>query len=166
MNGYIGITSREWFQFISANNIHSEINFWRKNTNQFKVLKQGEPFFFLVKNEKGIKTEREVLGVATYERFEVNSVDEAWEKYREGNGDLEKESYIARMEAMFNTDLKTSEIGCVILSNFKVFRQPVKLVQSISIFKTVSFLARQLQVMKLKKSKMLDLKHIAMSFEN
>ena len=127
MNGYISITSREWFQFLSANNIHSEINFWRKNTNQFKVLKQGELFFFLVKNEKGIKTEREVLGVATYERFEVNSVDEAWGKYREGNGDLEKESYIARMEAMFNTDLKTSKIGCIILSNFKVFHQPVKL---------------------------------------
>ena len=127
MNGYIGVTSREWFQFLSANDIHSEINFWRKNTNQFKVLEQGESFFFLVKNEKGVKTEREVLGMATYERFEVNSVDEAWEKYREGNGDLEKESYIVRMKAMFNADLTTSNIGCIILSNFKVFRQPVKL---------------------------------------
>ena len=127
MNGYIGVTSREWFQFLSANDIHSEINFWRKNTYQFKVLEQGESFFFLVKNEKGVKTEREVLGMATYERFEVNSVDEAWEKYREGNGDLEKESYIVRMKAMFNADLTTSNIGCIILSNFKVFRQPVKL---------------------------------------
>ena len=127
MKGYIAITSREWFQFLKGKNIQTELNFWRKNTNQFKVLEPGDPFFFLVKNEKGVKSEREILGMATYERFEVNSVDEAWEKYREGNGDFEKNSYIARMETMFKTELKESKIGCIILSNFKVFHNPVRL---------------------------------------
>lgn len=55
MNGYIGITSREWYEFLVEHQIHNEINFWRKNTNQFKVLKPGEPFFFLVKNVRELK---------------------------------------------------------------------------------------------------------------
>jgi len=127
MNGYIGITSREWFEYLTEHQIHNEINFWRKNTNQFKVLKQGEPFFFLVKNPKGIKTERQVLGYATFERFETNTVQNAWDTYKEGNGDQSFEDFMARMEEMFKTNLQNEEIGCIILSNFKVFQQPVLL---------------------------------------
>lgn len=127
MNGYIGITSREWFEYLMAHQIHNEINFWRKNTNQFKVLKQGEPFFFLVKNLKGIKTERQVLGCATFERFETNTVQGAWDRYKEGNGDRSFGDFIARMEEMFKTNLQDEEIGCIILSDFKVFPQTVLL---------------------------------------
>ncbi|MER1985732.1 MAG: HNH endonuclease [Solibacillus sp.] len=127
MNGYIGITSREWFEYLVEHQIHNKINFWRKNTNQFKVLKQGEPFFFLVKNSKGIKTERQVLGCAIFERFETSTVQEAWDKYKDGNGDQTFEGFIARMEKMFKTNLQNEEIGCIILSDFKVFPQPVLL---------------------------------------
>lgn len=127
MNGYIGITSREWFEYLVENPIHNEINFWRKNTNKFKVLKQGEPFYFLVKNRKGITTERQVLGCATFERFETMTVQEAWDSYKEGNGDRSYEDFIARMEGMFKVDLQNEKIGCIILSNFKVFHQPVLL---------------------------------------
>lgn len=127
MGGYIGITSREWFEYLAESQIHNEINFWRKNTNQFKVLKQGEPFFFLVKNIRGIKAERQVLGFATFKRFEVNTVQEAWNIYKEGNGDYIFEDFIARMENMFKTKFQNEEIGCIILSDFKVFSQPVLL---------------------------------------
>src|SRR5690625_6427804 len=81
MKGYIGVTSREWFTYLSQNNNIDEVNFWRKNTNNFRVLTEGESFFFLVKNEKRNKGERVVLGKAIFERFEVLSVDEAWNKY-------------------------------------------------------------------------------------
>lgn len=47
------------------------------------MLKPGEPFSFLVKNGKGIKTERQVLGYATFERFEINTVHAAWDTYKE-----------------------------------------------------------------------------------
>lgn len=127
MKGYVGVTSREWYQYLAANEIVGEINFWRKNTNQFKVLQQGEPFFFLVKNEKGVKTEREVLGMAIFERFEVNSVTQAWAKYGHCNGDVSMDNFISRMEEMFKTDLNQNEIGCIILSNFKNFSQPIRL---------------------------------------
>ena len=126
MSGYIGVTSYEWFDYLSNVNYKDSINFWRKNTNRFKAIEQGSPFFFLVKNKKGIKTERQLLGMATFERFEVNTLDEAWDKYRDGNGDQTKESFISRMEIMFDTNAE-NKIGCIILSDFTVFKQPVLL---------------------------------------
>ncbi|WP_431027792.1 hypothetical protein [Lysinibacillus sp. LZ02] len=127
MNGYIGITLREWFGYLVEHQMDHEINFWQKNINRFKMLKQGEPFFFLVKNPKGIKTERQLLGYATFERFETNTIQVAWDKYKEGNGDYIFEDFIARMEDIFKTKLQYEEIGCIILSDFKVFSQLVLL---------------------------------------
>jgi hypothetical protein len=127
MKGYIGVTSREWFTYLSNENYVGEVNFWRKNTNNFNVLTKGEPFFFLVKNENGVKGERSVLGKATYERFEVLSVSEAWEKYGQGNGDEDKESFVTRMKSMFDTDTVNGEIGCIVLSDFQPFVNPVYL---------------------------------------
>ncbi|MCM3572507.1 HNH endonuclease [Mesobacillus subterraneus] len=127
MAGYIGVTARKWFTYLSSSNGINEVNFWRKNTDNFNVLKQGEPFFFLVKNEKGVRGERAVLGTAAYERFEKLTVNEAWDRYRNGNGDEEKDEFITRMNEMFETDKCKGEIGCIILSDFKVFDNPVYL---------------------------------------
>lgn len=127
MKGYIGVTAREWFTYLSQTNNFVEVNFWRKNTNNFRILTKGEPFFFLVKNEKGNKGERAILGKAIYERFEVLSVDNAWNKYGIGNGDENKDSFIARMNKMFETDTNNGQIGCIILSDFQQFDNAVYL---------------------------------------
>lgn len=127
MKGYIGVTSREWFTYLSQSNNLDEVNFWRKNTNNFKALKKGESFFFLVKNKKDIKGERAVLGRAIYERFEVLSVNEAWNNYGVRNGDESKDSFTARMNKMFETDTNNSQIGCIILSDFQPFESAVYL---------------------------------------
>ena len=127
LKGYIGVTSREWFTYLSLNPGIKEVNFWRKNTDNFNALTQGETFFFLVKNKKGVQGERTVLGKATYERFEVLTVIEAWEKYRNANGDEDKNSFIARMNDMFETDPHNGTIGCIILSDFQAFDTPVYL---------------------------------------
>jgi hypothetical protein len=127
MKGYIGITSREWFTFLANYKGVNEVNFWRKNTNNFNVLQPGEPFFFLVKNDKYVRGERAILGMATYLRYEVLTVDKAWEKYSNGNGDESKDSFYSRMNKMFDTDAHTGEIGCIILTDFQVFDNPVYL---------------------------------------
>ena len=127
MKGYIGVTSREWFEYLSNNRGINEVNFWRKNTNNFNVLTMGEPFYFLVKNESGIKGERAVLGKATFERFEVLTVNEAWDKYEQENGNKDKESFVTRMNSMFETDSDNGEIGCIILSDFQPFVNSVYL---------------------------------------
>ncbi|MGG0250726.1 hypothetical protein ABEY24_20625 [Peribacillus frigoritolerans] len=41
MKGYIGVTSREWFTYLSNNEGINEVNFWRKNTANFNVLTEG-----------------------------------------------------------------------------------------------------------------------------
>lgn len=127
VKGYIGVTSREWFTYLSQSNNLEEVNFWRKNTNNFKALKKGESFFFLVKNKKDIMGERAVLGKAIYERFEVLSVNEAWNNYGIRNGDESKDSFTARMNKMFGTDTINSQIGCIILSDFQPFKNAVYL---------------------------------------
>ncbi|MFE4120080.1 HNH endonuclease [Priestia sp. YIM B13486] len=127
MKGYIGVTSREWFAYLAKKDNIDEINFWRKNTANFNVLTKGEPFFFLVKNDKGIQGERLVLGKATFERYEVLTVAEAWNKYRNANGDEDRERFIKRMNDMFGTDTYIAEIGCIILSDFQTFDNPVYL---------------------------------------
>lgn len=129
MKGYIGVTSREWFAYLAKkdNDNIDEVNFWRKNTANFNVLTKGEPFFFLVKNEKSVKGERLVLGKAIFERYEVLTVDEAWNKYRNANGDVDRARFIKRMSDMFGTDTYMAEIGCIILSKFQTFDNPVYL---------------------------------------
>lgn len=127
MEGYIGVTSREWFTYLSKKEQIGEVNFWRKNTNNFKQLSIGDPFFFLVKNEKGSKGERAVLGTAAFERFEVLTLDEAWDMYGYGNGDPSKEYFFDRMQGMFGGAKRIEKIGCIILSNMRIFDTPVLL---------------------------------------
>jgi len=127
LEGYIGVTSREWFTFLSKNEPTGEINFWRKNTNNFKRLSKGDPFFFLVKNEKGVKGERYVLGSASFERFEVLALNEAWNRYEEGNGDSRKEYFLKRMKNMFGNINNIEKTGCIILSDMQTFDTPVLL---------------------------------------
>lgn len=127
MNGYIGVTSREWFMTLSNINMQGEINFWRKDVRAFKCLKEGDSFFFLVKNEKGRKGERKILGKAVYIRYETLTIDEAWNKYKSGNGYENQDSFLKTMKKMFNKKTTLDKIGCIILSNFKVFDIPVYL---------------------------------------
>ncbi|MED1471779.1 HNH endonuclease [Bacillus salipaludis] len=49
------------------------------------------------------------------------------DRYRNANGDEDKESFIGRMNTMFGTDAPTGQIGCIILTDFKVFDNPVYL---------------------------------------
>jgi hypothetical protein len=134
MKGYIGVTSREWYTYLSTNPGIKEVNFWRKNTNNFNVLRAGEPFFFIVKNDKRGSGERAVLGKATYVRYEVLTVDEAWDKYRNGNGDENRESFESRMSEMFGTVMYTGKIGCIILTDLQTFDNPVYLSNTNVIF--------------------------------
>lgn len=126
MKGYIAVTSREWFEFLSMLNPKGEVNFWRKNTRNFKILKNGEFLFFLVKNKKGVKKERFVKGMAVFERYEVNTIEETWREYGVCNGERDKQSLNRRLSDIYNSN-ELQKIGCIILSNFKVFDRPVLL---------------------------------------
>jgi hypothetical protein len=52
MKGYIGVTTKEWFTYLSNNKDMQEVNFWRKDVRNFNSLTKGDPFFFLVSKRK------------------------------------------------------------------------------------------------------------------
>jgi len=130
--GYIGVTNRNWFMYLKENSKNQEINFWRKNISNFKFLEVGEPFFFLVKNDYGLKTdvslktERQVLGYGIYKRFEVLDINIAWDKYKNGNGIISKNEYINMLRNVIEKD--NGDIGCIILDGIKIFNNPVVLI--------------------------------------
>ena len=47
MRLYIGITDRDWYQFLSARPALDEVNFWQPSGSRaFRMLQPGEPFLF------------------------------------------------------------------------------------------------------------------------
>lgn len=127
MKGYIGVTDREWFNNLKSQYILNEVNFWRKNTNNFKSIVEGEKFFFLVKNDKTNKRERKILGSATFVRYEVITVSKAWGKYKWGNGVNTIDEFYSKMKKLYEVDLKESTIGCIILKDLEFFTNEVLL---------------------------------------
>lgn len=127
--GYIGITTRSWFEYIKENNFTEEVNFWRKNTNDFKVIKKGEPFFFLVKNFADIKSERKIEGFGLYEKYEVLTIAQAWDKYEKYNGVKDRRHFSSQMNELYdiNREDEDTKIGCIILSDIKFFEKPISL---------------------------------------
>lgn len=126
MRGYVGITSRQWYEFLSERELAGEYNFWRKSISKFKVLSKGDIFFFLVKNKRYVKEERKVYGYGIFERYEVNTLEEAWEKYKKNNGMNSFTELSKVMYEIYGTVSKPS-IGCIILRNVKIFDNPIQL---------------------------------------
>ncbi|MBP3916973.1 hypothetical protein [Clostridium sp.] len=122
MKGYIGVTDIQWFNNLKSQYKLGEVNFWRKNTNNFKCLKTGDKFFFLVKNNKNNKEERKVLGVATFIRYEVLSILEAWEKYKIGNGVNNIGEFYHKITNLYEPSIGNSKIGCIILKDVEFFK--------------------------------------------
>lgn len=125
--GYIAITNREWFNYLKETNKKDNVNFWRKNTNDFKVISKGDKFFFLVKNKIGNKDERKVLGYGIFREYVKLTIDEAWNKYGDGNGCKSKQDFINIMSTIYMENLSEAFIGCIILDDIIFFEHEVLL---------------------------------------
>lgn len=123
--GYIAVTAQEWFDYLEKHKTKDCVNFWRKNTKDFKCIDVGQPFFFLVKNEKGVKGERKVLGYGLFKDYEVLKIDEAWNKYKYNNGVKSKDDFKNRMKELFGYDNENNKIGCIILSDLVFFHNSI-----------------------------------------
>lgn len=130
INGGAFVTNRKWFKYHKHNNIGGAAVFYRSDTKDFKRLKPGDTFFFLVKNKSGRKGERDVLGCAIFEGYEVLGITNAWKKHMQALGfDLFQEfkDEMDLLNSQQSSDSKTDNIGCIVLSDFKVFTNPLKL---------------------------------------
>ena len=119
--GYIGVTDRGWFDYLKDNYLVDGVNFWRKDIRQFKSLNKGGLFFFLVKNNEQTSGERKVEGYAIFERYEVLSLDQAWDKYENLNGVQNYQEFSSRFVELYGQAGSNISIGCIILNGIRFF---------------------------------------------
>lgn len=125
--GYIGVTDRSWFEYIKTCKLTQEVNFWRKLKKKFNVLRMGEPFFFLVKNVNRTKGERHIEGFGFYQKFEVLTVTQAWEKYKYSNGVNDRDEFILQLKRLYLDVEENTTIGCIIISDIRFLEKPILL---------------------------------------
>ena len=117
---HVRLTQKEWFEFIrrdySEGVIVPEINFWKPGIQQgFSAVEPGELFGFKLHNKHTQDEEinGEIVGGATFVRYERNKIRDAWNKYGRGNGSA---SCMDLMKSMGIMD-QDQVIGCIILKN-------------------------------------------------
>lgn len=126
--GYIGITDNNWAEFINNNSI-STANFWCKK-HSFKAIEEGDIFFFLKKNnakEKKQKSERKLIGYGVFKKFEVLSIEDAWNKYGTGNGCSSIKLFSEKINTMYKLKGDEVKIGSIILNEIVMFEEPIYL---------------------------------------
>lgn len=112
MKLYVGITDRDWFQFLRATNA-PEMNFWRpRNTTEFQAVSPGELFLFKLKFP-----ENKIVGGAYFVRHTVLPLDLAWDVFGEANGCDSFEVFRQKIASLRRDNERNPQIGCTVLTD-------------------------------------------------
>lgn len=112
MKLYVGITDRDWFQFLRARSA-VEMNFWHpKGTTGFNVISPGELFLFKLKYPIN-----KIVGGAYLVRHTVLPLNLAWEVFGEANGCDSFESFYRKISSLRSGGEKNPKIGCTVLTD-------------------------------------------------
>lgn len=76
--GFICITNPSWCYTLSSNNMQLACIWLRRTT--FKAIGQHQPIFFVEKKSRFLR------GYGYFDKFEVNTTRQCWEKYKILNG--------------------------------------------------------------------------------
>ncbi|MGH7462230.1 MAG: HNH endonuclease, partial [Longimicrobiales bacterium] len=115
MNAYVGVTDRDWFDFLSNQERVDEVNFWQPNRwgGQFGVLRRGEPFLFKLKAPVNA-----IAGGGFFERYHDLPLSLAWDSFGIKNGAASRQTVwerIARLRRERPAWYEDFTIGCIIL---------------------------------------------------
>jgi putative restriction endonuclease len=114
MKLYVGITDRDWYQFLSACLGLDEVNFWQPSGSRaFRVLQPGEPFLFKLHSPANF-----IVGGGFLARYSPLPVELAWDAFGEKNGAAsldEMRLRIAKYRRVGADPRETFTIGCIIL---------------------------------------------------
>jgi hypothetical protein len=105
-------TDPDWIKVVRQLSPENQINFWRRNTNNFN-LPQGSWFYF---NERGT---RKIIGRAIFIGQELQTIDRAWSLYGIGNGVNSLEEFRQRATEVLGLESLDAEIGCILLSDMQ-----------------------------------------------
>jgi putative restriction endonuclease len=114
MKGYVAVTDRDWYNFLSRRPELFEVNFWQPSARStFRALEPGYPLLFKLHYPDNF-----VVGAGFFAHFSRLPVSLAWDAFGEKNGagsytEMRRriEKY-RRIESSLRDDY---EIGCIIL---------------------------------------------------
>jgi putative restriction endonuclease len=112
MKLYVGITDRDWFQFLRE---HSavEMNFWRpRGITDFNVIKPGDLFLFKLKYPAN-----KIIGRAFLVKHLVLPLNLAWDYFGESNGCATFEAFHRKISSVRGDNERNPQIGCTILTD-------------------------------------------------
>lgn len=114
MRLYVGITDRDWYQFLDARPGLDEVNFWQPSGSRaFRVLQPGEPFLFKLHSPANF-----IVGGGFLARYSPLPVELAWDAFGEKNGAASLEEMrlrIAKYRRVSPDPRESFTIGCIIL---------------------------------------------------
>ena len=123
MNFFVGITDRDWFEFLAAKGELDEVNFWQPSGSvQFRSLQPGEPFLFKLHSPDDY-----IVGGGFFSHFTILPACIVWNAFGEKNGaktEEEMRSRIARYRKVANPRVADDfNIGCILLESPFFFRR-------------------------------------------
>ncbi len=114
LNAYIGITDRDWFEFLRSTEDLDEVNFWQPGgRTQFRALSVGEPFIFKLHSPLNY-----IVGGGFFTHASLLPCSLAWEAFGIKNG---ADSLIKMRRQIENYRRAPADprsdpiIGCIIL---------------------------------------------------
>lgn len=116
MKVYVGVTDRDWYEFLRASPDIDEVNFWRPSGSQpFGVLRPGELFLFKLHYPANA-----IVGGGTFVSFDTFPVWLAWDAFQRKNGASsygEMRQRIQRYRKATLSTAGTEQVGCIILGD-------------------------------------------------
>ena len=114
---FVGITDRDWFDFLSGLDRLDEVNFWQPSgQQQFRALQIGEPFLFKLHSPDDY-----IVGGGFFSHFTILPASIVWKAFGEKNGALTEEEMrarIARYRRAPNPGAADDyQIGCILLES-------------------------------------------------
>ena len=124
MRAFVGVTDREWFEFLRVRPHLDEVNFWQPHGGRrFRALEPGEPFLFKLHAPANA-----VVGGGTFLWADSFPAWLAWEAFEEKNGAASFEEMRRRIERYRREPISASgveEVGCILLSEPFFLAEPL-----------------------------------------
>jgi putative restriction endonuclease len=112
MKIWVGVTDKDWFEFLSSLN-PDEVNFWQPSgSRMFRALQPGEPFLFKLHSPNNF-----VVGGGHFVRYSALPTSLAWDAFELKNGVASLEALNARVRRYREEDSSIDPvIGCNVLA--------------------------------------------------
>ena len=112
---FVGVTDRDWFDFLSYRHDLPEVNFWQPGGRvQFRALSQGDVFLFKLHSPENF-----IVGGGFFMTASLLPVSIAWDTFGAGNGVASLEEFYRRLARFRREAIRQGQdytIGNIVLA--------------------------------------------------